>query len=134
MRAPDLVGGQPGQGICGQETIYTRAQRKTRENWSSFGAGGYAQGLARSASGQISGPWIQEPEPLYAQDGGHGMIFRAFDGRLMLSLHKPNRTSDERPYSSPCVRRRAASACSIRESARIIANGARFVLIRVIRG
>lgn len=53
--------------------------------WASFGAGGYAQGVARSTSGHISGPWVQEPEPLYAQDGGHGMLFRAFDGRLMLT-------------------------------------------------
>lgn len=69
--------------------------------WSSFGAGGYAQGVARSTSGQILGPWIQEPEPLYAQDGGHGMVFRTFDGRLMLTLHRPNKTPDERPLFLP---------------------------------
>jgi len=69
--------------------------------WASFGAGGYAQSVARSTSGHISGPWVQEPEPLYAQDGSHGMLFRAFDGRLMLSLHKPNKTPDERPLFLP---------------------------------
>jgi len=69
--------------------------------WSSFGAGGYAQGVARSTSGRIMGPWVQDPRPLYAEDGGHGMLFRTFGGRLMLSLHKPNKTPDERPLFLP---------------------------------
>ena len=64
--------------------------------WSSFGADGYAMGLARSLSGNVLGPWAQEPQPLWAQDGGHGMIFRAFDGRLFLALHAPNVTPTER--------------------------------------
>jgi hypothetical protein len=31
------------------------------------------------------------------KDAGHSMIFRTFDGTLMLALHQPNRTPDERP-------------------------------------
>lgn len=58
--------------------------------WSSFGKGGYTQGIACSESGKITGPWKQVPEPLFAQDGGHGMVFRTFDGKLMLVLHSPN--------------------------------------------
>lgn len=65
--------------------------------WSSFGEQGYAMGLARSDSGKITGPWVQLPEPLWARDGGHGMIFRTFDGRLCLILHQPNHTPLERP-------------------------------------
>jgi len=65
--------------------------------WSSIGTGGgYAMGIARSESGSVEGPWTQEPEPIWGRDGGHGMVFRAFDGRLMLSLHAPNKTPDER--------------------------------------
>ncbi len=64
--------------------------------WSSFGRGGYLTGVARSASGAITGPWVQTPEPLYAGDGGHGMLFRTIDGRLMLVLHAPNRPGLER--------------------------------------
>ena len=64
--------------------------------WSSSGARGYAMGLARSTSGSVQGPWEQEGEPLWAEDGGHGMIFRAFDGRLFLALHVPNVTPNER--------------------------------------
>lgn len=69
--------------------------------WSSFGDQGYAMGLARSASGALHGPWTQQPAPLYGRDGGHGMIFRTFDGRLMLTLHTPNATPHERPVFLP---------------------------------
>jgi hypothetical protein len=65
--------------------------------WSSMGARGYAMGIARSESGEITGPWTQDREPLWSDRGGHGMIFRAFDGRLMVTFHSPNRTPHERP-------------------------------------
>ncbi|MBA2480088.1 MAG: family 43 glycosylhydrolase [Planctomycetes bacterium] len=68
--------------------------------WSSFGADGYAMGIARS-SGGILGPWFQREQPLYARDGGHGMLFTTFDGQLMLSLHAPNRSPGERPVFIP---------------------------------
>ena len=64
--------------------------------WSSYGAQGYAMGLARSGSGTILGPWTQDPAPLWHEDGGHGMLFRTFDGRLFLTLHQPNDTPRER--------------------------------------
>jgi beta-xylosidase len=64
--------------------------------WSSFGEKGYAMGVARSKSGNVLGPWTHEPEPLWKENGGHGMIFRAFDGELFLTLHHPNDTPNER--------------------------------------
>ncbi len=64
--------------------------------WSSFGESRYAVGLAVSQSGKIIGPWKQVDEPLFAADGGHGMIFRTFDGQLMLVLHQPNSGERER--------------------------------------
>ena len=69
--------------------------------WSSFHRRRYAQGVARSSSGEITGPWRQDPEPLYAEDGGHGMLFRTFEGRLMLTLHTPNDFTLERPLFLP---------------------------------
>ena len=66
--------------------------------WSSFGVGGYTVGVAHSESGDVLGPWQQVPEPLYAGDGGHCMVFRAFDGQLRLAYHRPNPSPDERPY------------------------------------
>lgn len=65
--------------------------------WSSHGAEGYAMGIARSASGEIAGPWTQAAEPFFRRDGGHGMLFADLAGRLTLALHCPNRTPDERP-------------------------------------
>ena len=76
---------------------YTCAGGELLLLWSSFRQGRYALTVARSATGDILGPWTHEPEPLYENDGGHGMIFRTFDGRIMLALHAPNRTPDERP-------------------------------------
>lgn len=32
----------------------------------------------------------------FREDGGHAMIFRRFDGALMVALHSPNRSPDER--------------------------------------
>lgn len=58
--------------------------------WSTFGKAGYAMGYARSESGDIAGPWRQTPDPLWEKDGGHGMLFRAFDGKLILTFHQPN--------------------------------------------
>jgi arabinan endo-1,5-alpha-L-arabinosidase len=69
--------------------------------WSSFSAGGYTVGVARSASGEMLGPWQQIPEPLYAGDGGHCMVFRTFDGQLWLAFHRPNQSPGERPQFVP---------------------------------
>lgn len=64
--------------------------------WSSGGAQGYTTGIAVSQSGKIEGPWTQVREPLFQADGGHAMIFKQFDGTLMLVLHQPNRGRLER--------------------------------------
>jgi hypothetical protein len=56
--------------------------------WSSYDANGYVQSIARSRTGSIEGPWEQLP-PLVRADSGHGMIFRRFDGTLMMVLHRP---------------------------------------------
>ncbi|WP_242633263.1 glycoside hydrolase family 43 protein [Arthrobacter sp. S39] len=64
--------------------------------WSSFGEHGYAMGIAHSTSGNLEGPWIQEQDALWSEDGGHGMIFRPHDGGLALTLHQPNNTPHER--------------------------------------
>ena len=69
--------------------------------WSSFRMGEYTVGIARSDSGEITGKWEQLAEPLLSGDGGHCMVFRAFDGQLYLAFHHPNPTPNERPYFVP---------------------------------
>lgn len=64
--------------------------------WSTCMNSRYYQCLAVSETGAVTGPWRQLP-PIFTEDGGHGMLFRTFDGKLMLTLHTPNCQPDERP-------------------------------------
>ncbi|MGO4146283.1 glycoside hydrolase family 43 protein [Paenarthrobacter sp. YAF11_1] len=64
--------------------------------WSSFGDEGYAMGVANSPTGTLLGPWIQEDTPLWARNGGHGMILSASDGSDYLVFHTPNDSPHER--------------------------------------
>ena len=64
--------------------------------WSGLSEDGYTQGLAVSDNGEIDGAFRQE-EPLFRQDGGHGMLFRSLDGEVYLALHSPNTHLEERP-------------------------------------
>lgn len=68
--------------------------------WSSWGEKRYALGIAYSKSGKVAGPWVQDKKPLFAENGGHGMLFKTFDGKLMLSLHFVDPKS-ERPGRQP---------------------------------
>lgn len=63
--------------------------------WSTC-ANGYHQCLAVSDNGQLDGNWIQL-EPIFTEDGGHGMLFRDFEGNLKLTLHCPNVSLEEHP-------------------------------------
>ena len=62
--------------------------------------GKYAIGQAVSASGDVLGPWVQEPETLNSDDGGHAMVFKDLKGRLMISYHAPN-SQTEHPVITP---------------------------------
>ena len=42
-------------------------------------------------------PTDSTEDPIYSKDGGHGMLFHDFDGRLWLTLHQPNNSPNERP-------------------------------------
>lgn len=70
--------------------------------WSSFGTHGYAMGVVVSESGKITGPWRHMEEPLFAENGGHGMRFQRFDGNMMFTVHQPNGGNVEHPVFLPC--------------------------------
>lgn len=55
--------------------------------WTSWVFSDYTTGVAYSESGTLDGPWVQVPEPVLPPDYGHGMIFRDFGGRFLLSAH-----------------------------------------------
>ena len=65
--------------------------------WSSFAEKGYAELIAKSDNGDIDGNWSVLAEPLWAEDGGHGMLFKDFEGNLNFVMHSPNDATKERP-------------------------------------
>lgn len=79
-----------GNNVTDGPFLYKSKSGKLFMIWASFGTGGYTEGIAISDSGKLAGPWRQQAEPLYSQDGGHGMLFTTFEGKLMMVLHSPN--------------------------------------------
>lgn len=73
--------------------LYKTSSGKLLMLWSSFKNDSYAMGIAESTTDRITGPWIQQPNLLFEENGGHGMLFKTFDGRLMLTFHGPNSPS-----------------------------------------
>ncbi len=68
--------------------------------WSSWRDDMYVLMAAYSESGSLKGPWIQDEDLLFEDNGGHGMLFETFGGTQMLSMHyvDPN---DEEPRRQP---------------------------------
>lgn len=65
--------------------------------WASWGAKRYLECVAYSQSGNIDGPWIQEEKPFIDDNTGHGMLFRTFDGKLLLSIHHAEGDGPRKP-------------------------------------
>lgn len=74
------------------------ADEKLYMIFSSWGSIGYAVGVAVSESGTIDGPWNLQQEPLYPENGGHGMFFKDLNGGVIFTLHSPNDKYKERPH------------------------------------
>ncbi len=55
--------------------------------WTSWIFNVYTQGVAYSTTGKIDGPWIHEKLPITGPNFGHGMLFRTFEGKLLMSVH-----------------------------------------------
>jgi hypothetical protein len=85
-KSTDKRPGYVTDGPC----LYRTKTCKLLMLWSSYRDGLYVETLATSTSGKLRGPWKQG-EVLVGEDSGHGMLFEAFDGRLMLVLHQPFR-------------------------------------------
>ncbi|KKI93475.1 glycoside hydrolase [Bacillus sp. SA1-12] len=77
--------------------LFRNSQGELQMLWSSRGQEGYAIGVAHSTSGNILGPWVHDKRALFDKDGGHGMLFYTFSNQLMLTIHAPNKTPNERP-------------------------------------
>lgn len=55
--------------------------------WTSWVYDVYTQGVAYSSSGTLDGPWVQEKEPITPPNFGHGMLFKTFQGKLLMAVH-----------------------------------------------
>jgi hypothetical protein len=55
--------------------------------WTSWQHSVYAQGVAYSESGTLDGPWVHEKDLITPPNFGHGMMFRTFQGKLLMSVH-----------------------------------------------
>ncbi|MBO5868049.1 MAG: family 43 glycosylhydrolase [Oscillospiraceae bacterium] len=69
--------------------------------WSSFNDNGYAELVSISDNGDIDGNWRVCQEPISPEIGGHGMLFRDFEGNLQFVMHSPNAKTLERPKITP---------------------------------
>lgn len=56
--------------------------------WSGMSADGSALGMVSSNTKPMTGPWIQDQEPVFSRDGGH------FGGVLKLVFLQPNNPED----------------------------------------
>ena len=82
--------------------LYKHSSGKLLMLWSSFSDHCfYVQAVAVSESGNILGPWHHDHKLLYTNDGGHGMIFKKFNGELCLVLHHTNVRPNERATLVP---------------------------------
>ena len=111
FRASDVAWGRPVGHSSGMQGFVTDGPFLWRLAdgglvclWASFSESGYTEAQAVSESGGIEGPWRQA-EPLFWKDGGHGMVFRDLQGRLLLTLHSPNEHLLERPHFYPIEER-----------------------------
>ena len=73
-------------------------QGKLKMIWSSFSNGKYA--VLEAVADHLKGAWSHR-KPRFTFDGGHAMLFQAFDGQKYFSLHHPNTPSNERAIFIP---------------------------------
>lgn len=92
-------GYRPGKYVTDGPFMYRTQSGRLLMIWSSFSKKQYCEAISYSDNGSISGNWIHDDRLLFEKDGGHGMLFRSFDGELMFILHMPNKS----PYERPCL-------------------------------
>lgn len=63
--------------------------------WTSWIYDVYTQGVAYSESGTLDGPWQQDTKPVTPPDFGHGMLFRTFEGKWLMSVHSHKSVNGE---------------------------------------
>ena len=66
--------------------------------WSPYLNGNYVVLKVYSESGSVKGPWTHAEKPLFDENGGHAMFFRAADDKLLVCIHAPEKHMLERAH------------------------------------
>lgn len=88
-------------GITDGPFVYKTEKGRLIMLWSNGArSGGYSVGMAVSDNGRPDGDWLQFPKAVYKRtkdqaEGGHAMLFKTFDGQLMMAIHSPNGSTSE---------------------------------------
>lgn len=91
------VTAKDGDYVTDGPFMYRNSKNELLCIWSTFNENGYTELICKSDNGDIDGNWSLLEQPLSSCDGGHGMIFEAFDGKKYFIMHKPNCDPLERP-------------------------------------
>ena len=94
----DARSAMPGAASVTDGVFFYRSEKSGRLYmiWSNMISGhGYTVLVRHSLSGKIAGPWSKD-SLLLGKDGGHAMIFKDLEGKLRITLHRPNRSPHER--------------------------------------
>lgn len=92
-------GYQPGKYVTDGPFMYRTENGRLLMIWSSFSKHQYCEALSYSDNGSIFGKWTHDERMLFENDGGHGMLFKTYNGELMFIQHMPN----DSPYERPCT-------------------------------
>lgn len=86
-REKDETGKDKPNKVTDGPYLFTTGSGRLGMIWTSWIYDVYTQGVAYSKSGTLDGPWIQEKEPITPPNFGHGMLFKSFEGRMLMSIH-----------------------------------------------
>lgn len=86
-REKDSEGNDKPNKVTDGPFVFRTQTGKLGMIWTSWVYDVYTQGVAYSASGTLDGPWVQEKEPITPPNFGHGMLFRNFEGKLLMAIH-----------------------------------------------
>lgn len=76
--------------------VQTLSDGRLLLTWSPYLNGNYVVLGAVSETGDIHGPWVHLPQPIFDRNGGHAMFFRDLNSRLLMCLHAPEAKMLER--------------------------------------
>lgn len=84
----EVIDGKEGPNrVTDGPWLFTTGTGRLGMLWTSWIGNVYTQGVAYSESGTLDGPWTQELDPITPPNHGHGMLFKDFYDRWLMSVH-----------------------------------------------